>query len=132
MSRYISDELRQAVAARAKFRCEYCGLNQEIAFLGFHVDHIISLKHGGSTEPGNLAWTCYPCNIYKGSDIGTVLLPQKVFVRLFDPRNDYWEEHFEYSNGVIQAKSLIAEATIKILRFNEVERIIERQGIATL
>ncbi|MEO6038274.1 MAG: HNH endonuclease signature motif containing protein [Saprospiraceae bacterium] len=129
MSRYISDKLRREVATRAVSRCEYCGLDEDVAFFDFQVDHIISLKHGGETVSNNLSWACYSCNLYKGSDIGTVLLPEKTFIRLFDPRNDRWKDHFEIFNGVIQAKTLIGEATIKVLRMNEVERIIERQGL---
>lgn len=40
-------ELRRLVSDRAAHLCEYC-LYPEGDGLGFQVDHIISVKHGGS------------------------------------------------------------------------------------
>ena len=62
MSRYISDKLRALVAHRAGFRCEYCRLLAEDAFFRFHIDHIVSVKHGGETVEENLAYACQICN----------------------------------------------------------------------
>ena len=56
MSRSISLALRQQVAIRADFLCEYCLIADEDTFFGCEVDHIISLKHGGSSELDNLAY----------------------------------------------------------------------------
>lgn len=127
MSQHISENLRRLVAERAGRQCEYCRINEEDAFLGFQVDHIISLKHDGPTAPENLAWACFACNNNKGSNIGTVLLPDKQFVRLFNPREDIWQEHFEIEDAVIYPRSAVGEATIKVLKMNDVDRIIERQ-----
>jgi len=55
MSHYIPENLRQLAAERAGHRCEYCRIRESDSFLSFQVDHVISLKHGGPTEPGNLA-----------------------------------------------------------------------------
>jgi len=129
MSRYIPEELRRLVASRAGYCCEYCKFPEKIAFFSFQVDHIISIKHGGLNEPDNLSWSCYACNVNKGSDIGTVLLPDQTFVRLFNPRTDVWDNHFELKNGLIQPKTNIGEATIKVLKINQIERVIERQGL---
>lgn len=127
MSRYIADSMRQAVAERADYRCEYCQIHRDDAFYSFQIDHIISLKHGGETFLDNLALSCLPCNLNKSSDIGTILLPRKIFIRLFNPRIDPWGEHFSIESGKIYPKSSIGEATIKVLKMNEIERIIERQ-----
>ena len=127
MSRYVSDAFRLFTASRAGHRCEYCRLAEAVAFLRFQIDHIISVKHDGTSELDNLAWSCFLCNLYKGSDIGTILLPSKQFVRLFNPREDIWDEHFELDDGVIYPKTAIGEATIKVLRLNDVERIMERR-----
>ena len=91
------------------------------------IDHIISIKHGENSELENLAYACFVCNNAKGSDIGTILLPERKFTRLFNPRIDKWSKHFEISDGLISPKTLIAEATIKVLKLNEIDRIIERQ-----
>jgi 5-methylcytosine-specific restriction endonuclease McrA len=58
MTRWISAELRETVAARANFFCEYCLVAEQDTFYGCEVDHIISLKHGGSSEADNLAYAC--------------------------------------------------------------------------
>jgi HNH endonuclease len=129
MSRYISDSLRRLVAKRANYCCEYCQLKELDAFFTFPIDHIISVKHGGITTDDNLAHSCTLCNTYKGSDIGTILLPNRIFTRLFNPRIDSWDDHFELYNYVIYAKTYVGEATVKILKLNDVERIIERQII---
>lgn len=126
MSQYIPENLRRLVAERAERRCGYCRIREEDSFLGFQVDHIISLKHDGPTELENLAWSCFTCNNNKGSDIGTVLLPDKLFIRLFNPREDVWSKHFKLENGMFHANSKIGEATIKVLKLNSVERVIER------
>ncbi len=132
MSRYIPDSLRKMVAEQAQFCCEYCLMKEVDAFYSFEDDHIISLKHGGETILGNLARSCFPCNNNKGSDVGTVLLPNLRFVRLFNPREDIWNDHFEMDDSVIYAKTEVEEATVKVLKFNEIERIIERRVIAGL
>ena len=132
MSRHIPEKLRLLVASRAHRRCEYCGIHEDETFFSFQIDHIISIKHGGKTVSENLAWSCYACNNSKGADVGTILLPGNTFIRLFNPREDVWSEHFELATGVIYAKTPIGEATIKILNINEVDRIIERNVLASI
>ncbi len=72
MSRWISLDLRQTIADRARELCEHCLIAETDTFYGCEVDHIISLKHGGSSEPENLAYACALCNHAKGSDVGSV------------------------------------------------------------
>lgn len=129
MSRHIPESLRRSVAERARHRCEYCQIGENDAFLGFQVDHIISVKHGGPTALDNLAWACFACNNNKGSNVGTVLLPDRRFVRLFNPREDIWDNHFDLDNAVVYSKTDIGAATIKVLKLNDVDRIIERQTL---
>ena len=131
MSRYIPESLRRLVAARAGHQCEYCRLHENDSFLPFQIDHIFSRKHGGGTTEDNLAWSCFPCNNEKGSDVGTVLLPEKIFIRLFNPREDRWDVHFELENDVFYPKTRIGEATIKVLKLNDVDRIIERRALSS-
>lgn len=113
MSR-ISFKTRQFVRERAHFNCEYCLTPELFSFIGYEVDHIISRKHGGQNDVNNLAWSCSICNYRKGTDVGTILQPKQVFVRLFNPRIDIWGDHFKLSNLTIEAKTDIGEATIKV------------------
>jgi hypothetical protein len=126
MSRYISASHKNIVIKRATNCCEYCFLEDDVNYISHQIDHIISLKHGGKTELENLAYSCFSCNNNKGSDIGTILLPEIKFVRFYNPRLDSWNEHFETVHGVIYPLTSIGEATIKILQMNTMEKIMER------
>ena len=127
MSHYIPDALRKLVAQRAYFRCEYCRVLAEDSFFPFHVDHIVSLKHGGKTIAQNLAYACQICNWNKGSDIATFFNDLTTPIRFFNPRIDIWDDHFDIeATGLISEKTLIGAATIKILDINQPESIIER------
>ena len=127
MSRYLSNKLKELVPKRANFRCEYCRLSAEFSYFPFHIEHIISLKHGGKTISLNLAYACPLCNIKKGSDIATFLNNPDVLIRFFNPRIDNWNDHFNIEEtGLIAAKTPIGEATIKIFNFNHPDSIIER------
>jgi hypothetical protein len=128
MSVYIPENLRQLVTTRANMRCEYCRLSLVNAYFAFHIDHIVSLKHGGLTIAKNLALACALCNLNKGSDIATFLTTSQVPTRFYNPQTDDWNAHFEVlSTGVLTPKTDIGEATIKILKLNHVDAIIERQ-----
>lgn len=128
MSRpYLSESIKNQVISRANKCCECCLKSNLVAYVSHQIDHIISLKHGGNNDIDNLAYACYLCNVNKGSDIGTVLLPERTFTRLYNPRTDNWNEHFEIFEGKFYPKTPIAEATIKILQLNEIERIMERK-----
>lgn len=127
MSAYIPLKLRELVAKRAAHRCEYCLMNDSDAYITFHVDHIISLRHGGETVEENLAYACIYCNRWKGSDVGTILIPEREFTRFFNPRLDDWAAHFKWDNLEIVPLTNIGAATIKILDLNHFERIMERQ-----
>lgn len=127
MSQYISDSQRLLVAKRANYKCEYCLIAQADTYHTCHIDHIISIKHGGITENQNLAFACQFCNRNKGSDVGSYLFDTENFVRFYNPRKDKWPDHFYIENGFILAKTKIAEATIKILNFNDPEVVIDRR-----
>lgn len=126
MARWISAELRQTIADRANLLCEYCLIAEADTFYGCEVDHIISLKHGGSSESGNLGYACALCNRAKGSDVGSVSTSGE-FTRFFNPRTDRWAEHFRLEGASIQALTAIGEVTARILGFNDSARIHQRE-----
>ena len=129
MSSYISVAVRRLVAVRADFLCEYCLMHEDDAVFGCEVDHIISEKHGGATDPENLAYACAFCNRAKGSDIGSLVPRTGRFVRFFNPRIDPWAEHFILDGLTIVAISDIGEVTARILDFNNSDRLLERQTL---
>src|SRR5881227_2101409 len=94
MSREVSERLRRLIAERAYHVCEYCLIHEDDMFWGCQVDHIISRKHGGPTEMGNMAWACASCNNAKGSDLGTLVGTPPRLVRLYHPRKERWSDYF--------------------------------------
>ena len=126
MARWISAELRQTIADRAKLLCEYCLIAEQDTFYGCEVDHIISLKHGGSSESENLAYACALCNRAKGSDVGSISSSGE-FTRFFNPRTDLWAEHFRLEGASIEPLTQIGEVTGRIFGFNDSARFHERE-----
>lgn len=130
---YIPAALRQLVRIRAFDCCEYCRMGENAGVVSFSIDHIISEKHGGKTIPENLAYACYWCNSYKGSDIGSIDWEnQGEFLPLFNPRRDNWQEHFYISAASLYARTQIADITIHLLRLNSVDRLKERRDLIQL
>jgi len=129
MSRYISEELRQLVIARAQNLCEYCLIDLDDTFLGGEIDHIIGVKHSGPTTAKNLAHACQRCNRNKGSDLGSIYWPTGQLVRFFNPRTDRWADHFVLDGATIRPLTEIGEVTARILGFNNDESTEERAGL---
>ena len=129
MSSPVSEPTRRLVAERADFLCEYCLLHEEDGFFAFQVDHIISRKHGGSSDPANLAFACPVCNRRKGSDLGTLSRRTGTLTRFFHPRSDTWAAHFSLAGVIIEPLSDIGDGTARILGFNEDDRVAERQTL---
>lgn len=127
MSERIPEKMRAAVAERAAFRCEYCGIPDLNAGLAFHADHIRALKHGGKTILINLAGCCPDCNVFKGTDLGTYLGDDERFIRFFNPRHDRWADHFRNRNGFLEPLTDIGNATILLFQMNRADRVFIRQ-----
>ena len=122
----VGRTLRREIAERAGGKCEYCLTPEWILLAGCEVDHVISRKHGGITDWSNLAFACARCNRAKGSDIGSSVPATGQYCRLFNPRIDRWEDHFALEGSRLLARTDIAEATIRILRLNDQDRVAER------
>lgn len=105
---------------------------QADAALPHQIDHVISRKHGGTSHPDNLAFACYLCNRYKGSDIASVHYQTGELLRLFHPRQDRWSEQFRIVGPVIEPLTDIAVVTLQLLRLNVPVRVAERRLLQSL
>jgi hypothetical protein len=117
------------VASRALHRCEYCHAPESAFNFPFEVEHIIPPLHGGEDADANWALACRACNLHKGSYISSVDLETKALVRLFHPRQDQWQAHFqvEAETGQILGRTPIGRATVERLNMNSSTQIIARK-----
>lgn len=61
--------------------------------------------------------------------MSSILLPEKEFVRLFNPREDTWEDHFRLVGAEIIPLTGIGKVTVKVLDLNNQQRIAEREAL---
>ena len=128
----VPDAVRREARVRAGMRCEYCRLPDSEGEHPFHIEHIISRKHGGASSLENLAWSCFPCNSAKGPDIGANDPLTGKLTSLFNPREQQWHDHFELADGEILGKTAVGRATIVLLRVNSQKQIALRRKLHEL
>jgi HNH endonuclease len=128
----LDPHLREQVARRAAFRCEYCLLHEDDSFSPHQVDHIISRKHGGLSVLDNLAYACIRCNAWKGTDLGSLQASTGELVPFFHPRRHCWSEHFRLAGTLIKPLTPEGEVTARILRLNLDKRMVERRLLLAL
>jgi hypothetical protein len=124
---YVSAALRRQVYDRAKGSCEYCWIPELAVLISHEVDHMIAEKHGGQTDEDNLALACTSCNKFKGSDLASIDPLNSEIVRLYQPRNDLWREHFQFQSGEILPLTAIGRVTVRLLQLNRSERVAVRR-----
>ncbi|MCI0713850.1 MAG: HNH endonuclease [Chloroflexi bacterium] len=123
----ISTEQKRLVRQRAGNCCEYCRVSQTGQLVGFQVDHIIAIKHGGTDIDDNLCLACYECNIYKGSNVAALDPLTRDATKLYDPRQQKWDEHFKInSDATLTGLTSEGRTTILVLRMNDRERVTHR------
>ncbi len=125
MSR-VSAAIRRQVRDRAGNRCEYCQKPDRVSTYGYHVDHIIPLKHSGTSAIDNLAWACFECNVSKSENIASYDRITKALTPLYHPRTQRWDEHFEMLAENIIGKDAIGRVTILILDMNHPDQLETR------
>ena len=133
MTSSIPARLRRLVIERAGEHCEYCLLHQSDAALFDHeVDHIIAEKHTGQTVDDNLAFACFDCNRYKGSDIASIDPDTGKVTLLFNPRQQVWTDHFALEGPLIIPLTPEGRITVQLLRLNAEQRVRRREGLIEL
>lgn len=125
----VGKAIRDQIRGRADRQCEYCHRPERTSFQAYHVEHVISVKHGGSSALDNLAWSCVFCNSRKGTDIGSRDPLTGEFVRLFNPRSDLWAAHFDLDGVILHGKTAIGRATVQLLQMNDDRQIEVREQL---
>lgn len=119
--------LERQVRERAKHRCEYCRIPAYISEFTFPIDHIIAQQHGGETTLENLALSCPHDNYHKGPNIAGIDPVTKKLTRLFNPRRDRWNAHFQWDGPVLRGKTAIGRTTLYVLAINHPDRVEVRR-----
>ena len=66
----ITAGVRSKVFARDSYRCRHCGISTALGAV-LHVDHIIPISKGGTSDLGNLQTLCQDCNLGKSNRLPT-------------------------------------------------------------
>ena len=122
----VPEELRLAVIRRASKCCEYCKSQDKYSPTSFTLDHILPESLDGKTEFKNLAYACFLCNRLKSNKLKIFDNLTQMWIPLFNPRNDIWEEHFVWNEDAtkIIGISAIGRCTVKALKLNR-DKLLE-------
>lgn len=108
------------VSLRARHRCEYCRAPEAIFNFPFEVEHIVAAALGGPSTQSNLALACRACNARKAARTEGTDPRDGGSVRLFHPRDDRWEDHFQFDMKTMEilGTTPVGRATVDCLGFN--------------
>jgi HNH endonuclease len=121
-------DANRAVERRADGRCEYCRMHQSLQGATFHIEPIVPISRGGSSELDNLAWCCPSCNLSKSDRIESVDPDSGATLPLFNPRADSWDDHFRWEWFTLVGKTAVGRATAIALNVNQPRRVLIRQA----
>lgn len=117
---YIPKHVRRQVREDARQRCGYCLTPRRFTAKKLHVEHIIPIAAGGSSNADNLWLACDLCNSYKGARTHATDPLTGQTVPLFNPRQQNWYEHFAWSADGMHVLGLtpVGRATVVALQLN--------------
>jgi len=116
----IAAPLRARIIAQAGNRCGYCRAHQQYVYDTLHIEHITPRARGGSNEEANLWLACGLCNRAKREQTHGRDPVTGRRVRLFHPRRQQWQRHFQWSaDGTeIIGRTVCGRATVAALYLN--------------
>lgn len=128
----INSATRIQIRKRANGHCEYCQKIEYAIGFSYHVDHIIAKKHSGTDHLNNLAWSCFDCNVFKGTDLASYDNETGELTPLYNPRVQVWDEHFIKDDLWLRGKTAIGRVTVRILQMNHDDQLETRQDLKLL
>lgn len=111
----MADDSRESITTRAGKRCEYCQMHQSLQGATFHIEHVVPRGMGGLSDSSNLALACPSCNLHKADRISVTSSFNGEVIPLFNPRIDDWNNHFEWDDYTLIAKTEMGRVTIQVL-----------------
>lgn len=129
MSVYISQNLRSQIELIAHKRCCYCLTTEVNSGMPMTIDHIQPTSKGGLNILENLCLACRTCNEYKSGTTEAIDPLTSQLVPLFNPRQQQWQKHFQWSNDASHIEGLteIGRATVISLRMNNAVIVATRK-----
>jgi hypothetical protein len=128
--------LKQEVARRAGYCCEYCLSREDYSPSSFAVEHIQPRAGGGSNESDNLAYSCQECNNRKFTRTEALDPITGENAPLYHPRQHKWSEHFVWTEdfALVLGITPTGRATVERLRLNRtgvvnLRRILTEKGL---
>ncbi|MEH2319491.1 HNH endonuclease [Nostoc sp.] len=123
MSVYLSVELKNKIRSHFANLCAYCRTAEALTVTTFEFEHIIPLSAGGGTVFENLCLACPSCNRYKATRQTAIDPNTQDQVKLFNPQQQLWADHFTWSEDTTEIVGLttIGRATILALKMNRLQ-----------
>ena len=124
----VPKPLRRRVTAEARHRCGYC-LAAEAFGVAIELDHLVPASRGGRTVRTNLWLAGSHCNKAKSGRVRVRDPVTRQMVRLFNPRQDRWAEHFRWADGGLRIEGItpIGRATERALGLNLFDHVAARR-----
>jgi hypothetical protein len=94
----------------------------------FHIEHVTPRSRGGTSDWENLALACPACNLHKADRLEVSNPAGEGTVRLFQPRNDRWTDHFKFRGYRVVGITAVGRATVEALRMNDARRVRIRRA----
>jgi hypothetical protein len=123
----MTDSVRNFVAERAKYCCEYCLSQSTISHADFAVEHIIPTIKGGEGSKENLAWACQACNNRKFTATEAPDPLNGNISPLFHPRQHQWDEHFVWVDNFSRIEGITPTGRATVMRID-----LNREGVIRL
>ena len=75
-----------------------------------------------------MALACIDCNLHKGTNLTGVDPMTNKVTRLFHPRHDRWEDHFEWQGIYLSGKTPVGRTTVRVLNMNSEDQLALRSS----
>lgn len=128
-SAHVPIDLRRRVAEQARYRCGYCLTREVVIGKPMEFDHLLPRSLGGPTTEDNLWLACSLCNDHKSNRFLIIDPKTGAKVRVFNPRQQEWEQHFAWAEGAtrIDGTTAIGRATVAALQLNRPSLVLARR-----
>lgn len=126
-------KVEERVREAAGHRCGYCLSPQQLVLGKLEIEHLIPSSRAGADEEENLWLACRMCNNFKAAQTHAHDPDTQQSVVLFNPRQQSWEEHFEWSGDgqKIIGRTACGRATVLALQLNNlIAMAVRRNWIA--